>query len=187
MALGPFCRVMPAPTRSLPTLTPTGIHLLDLSGPTPCHVRVATSSPLSIASALCFLPLPDTGEPGAPLSGLLVVASACGATQTLGVPRAAAAAPAAPHPPWPMLQSALIPSLAPALCVAAIPAGGAGPGGLPEAQALVGCGRAPRGRLARVRSGVGLRPFVLDGPELPVRRDWGGACFCLLPAVRPQT
>lgn len=42
-------------------------------------------------------------------------------------------------------------------------------GALPEHQLLVACGAAPRGKLAVVRSGVGLTPFMLDGPQLPVR------------------
>lgn len=41
-------------------------------------------------------------------------------------------------------------------------------GALPEQQLLVACGVAPRGKLAVVRSGCGLLPAMLDGPELPV-------------------
>jgi hypothetical protein len=41
-------------------------------------------------------------------------------------------------------------------------------GSLPEQQLLVACGLAPRGKLAVVRSGCGLQPTMLDGPELPV-------------------
>jgi hypothetical protein len=41
-------------------------------------------------------------------------------------------------------------------------------GALPEQQLLVACGVAPRGKLAAVRSGCGLLPAMLDGPELPV-------------------
>lgn len=43
-----------------------------------------------------------------------------------------------------------------------------GTGALPEQQLLVACGVAPRGKLAAVRSGCGLLPAMLDGPELPV-------------------
>lgn len=62
---------------------------------------------------------------------------------------------------------------------------------MPEEQVLVGCGRAPRGRLARVRSGVGLRPYILDGPELPVgpKCVWPGArlCACAHVCVRHES
>ncbi len=166
-----------------------GIYLLDLTGQQPVHIRISTSGPLSAPSTLCFLPAPaeaakreqqQGGRAGGVVSlfsGVLFVGSACGSSQAVGVPHALAPPPAAAASsaageaapaaaPWPVLQSALLPSLAPALCLASIPAG-SGPDGAPEAQLLVGCGRAPRGRLARVRSGVGLRPFVLDGPELP--------------------
>lgn len=37
-----------------------------------------------------------------------------------------------------------------------------------EQQLLVGCGVAPRGRLCRVRAGMALQPYILDGPEVPV-------------------
>jgi hypothetical protein len=43
-------------------------------------------------------------------------------------------------------------------------------GDLPEQQLLVACGASPRGKLAVLRSGAGLTPFMLDGPTLPVRR-----------------
>jgi hypothetical protein len=33
---------------------------------------------------------------------------------------------------------------------------------------VVACGAAPRGKVAVVRSGCGLLPLLLDGPELPV-------------------
>lgn len=42
-------------------------------------------------------------------------------------------------------------------------------GALPEQQLLVACGADPNGKLAVVRSGMGITPFTLDGPQLPVR------------------
>ena len=156
------------------------LTLLDLSSPLPPRdgdrgsalwgsIRIATTGPTSVPSALALLPL-DRSAGGAGLEGLLVVASASGSSQTLGVlpPGSPPGGAEGGGRPWPLLQSALLPSLAPASCVAAVPGGS---GGLPEAQVLVGCGRGPRGRIARVRSGVGLRPFVLDGPELEVRHE----------------
>jgi hypothetical protein len=205
---------------------PAGLHVLDLTGPSPAVTRVTPSAPLSIPSSLVFLPLqPPAGAAGAraasndrpgpagrvpseelagpggtgplleaALEGLLLLGSPCGSSQVVGVPRrragtpplpspsaggglggvggggaaAPAAAAAAAVPLWPVLQSALLPSLAPAMCAAVVEGGSDGPGALSEASVVVGCGCAPRGRVARVRSGVGLRPFVLDGPELPV-------------------
>ena len=47
-------------------------------------------------------------------------------------------------------------------------------GAWPEEQLLVACGIAPRGKLAVVRSGAGLVPVMLDGPELPVRLTEAG-------------
>lgn len=41
-------------------------------------------------------------------------------------------------------------------------------GALPEQQLVVACGVSPRCKLAVVRSGCGLVPAMLDGPELPV-------------------
>ncbi|KAI8476078.1 MAG: hypothetical protein J3K34DRAFT_516759 [Monoraphidium minutum] len=151
-----------------------GLHILDLSGPAPVVTRVTTAVPLSLASALCFMPLGGGGggaapgaEPGgaAPgLAGVLLLTSDCGSTQALGVPplRLGAAAAAAPATAaWPVLRSALLPSLAPVMCVAPIPAGAMA--GAPEAQVVVGCGRAPRGRLARLRSGEGVSLFPVAG------------------------
>lgn len=53
-------------------------------------------------------------------------------------------------------------------------------GGLPEQQLLVACGVAPRGKLAIVRSGCGLMPAMLDGPELPVSCCMLGVGLCML-------
>lgn len=41
-------------------------------------------------------------------------------------------------------------------------------GSLPEQQLLVACGATPCGKLALLRSGVGVTPLMLDGPTLPV-------------------
>lgn len=153
--------------------------MLGLAGTTPTCSRIVTSAPLSLPATLAYLPLPQQAPASgaAALGGLLLIGSTAGASQALGVPQLPAAgdggggggtSATAAAAPWPLLQSALLPSLAPVQCVTVAAAGGGGPGGLPEAQVLVGCGVAPRGRLARLRSGVGLRPFILDGPELPV-------------------
>jgi len=167
-----------------PRPPPPGLHLLDLSGPSLIHARITTSGgAVSVPSTLGFLPLAPppplpsssslaaaaaatgaVGSGSSGLQGILFVGSTCGSSQAIGVAARNEAQDAAP---WPVLQSVLLPSLAPALCAAPVTPSD-GPNSLPEAQLLVGCGRAPRGRVARVRSGVGLRPFILDGPELPV-------------------
>lgn len=49
---------------------------------------------------------------------------------------------------------------------------GCAAGPLPEQQLLVACGAAHRGKLAVLRSGLGLVPFMLDGPALPVSGAW---------------
>ena len=67
---------------------------------------------------------------------------------------------------WPMLQSALVPSIAPVHGAVAYQDVA---GSCPEQQVLVGAGRGPGGgKLLKLRSGVGLVPYVLDGPEIMV-------------------
>jgi hypothetical protein len=164
----------------------------------------------------------ELGNPGAAqqqassLAGLLLISSRCSSSQVVGVPTAALSSSSSsssgdmPRLPWPLLQSALLPSLAGAQAVMVLqdPTGvalltppitaavcanahaharvlcchaltplhcGTAPGRLwhtgtlPEQQLLVACGAGPRGKLALLRSGVGLTPLLLDGAQLPVR------------------
>jgi len=143
---------------------------------------------------------------------MLFVGSSSASSQVLRVPDEVQAAAGAPGSPWLLLQSALLPSLAPVNDVAAFtdPSGSmlthscwhaltvpqlhvhgraclccvtdcpgqadrrsntllVRAGVLPEEQLLVACGLAPQGKLARLRSGAALQPYVLDGPAVPVR------------------
>eukprot|EP00775_Hariotina_reticulata_P008964 gene8964-9139_t len=111
------------------------------------------------------------------IAALLFLGSRSSSSQVLGLPKSClhAAAGLGPQqaagsrqrqePRCYMLQSSFPPSLAAAQAATVItdPAGV-----LPEQQLVVACGSAPRGKLAVVRSGCGLLPFLLDGPQLPV-------------------
>ena len=68
-------------------------------------------------------------------------------------------------PIWPLLESAAIKSLAPIQDMVVV-AGAAQ--GSDDPYIVASCGVAPAGRLARIRMAFGLRPYMADGPEVPV-------------------
>ncbi|WIA13448.1 hypothetical protein OEZ85_007028 [Tetradesmus obliquus] len=152
-----------------------GLYLLrlpDTSGAVATWQPITATCALAIPDVLCYAPfdssssrsLPVTEaeeQEGPQLAGLLFVGSKSSSSQVLGWPCTAGQQQ---QLTCPVLQSAFMPSLAGAQAVLALQDAS---GGLPEQQLLVACGAAPRGKLAVLRSGAGLTPFMLDGPTLP--------------------
>lgn len=124
------------------------------------------------AAVLLYLshvpPLPGpAGEPSpgssppppAPWSPAQVLAVPGGTLQQAATQQPMAA------PRWPLAEAAALKSLAPVQDAVVVPGSGSGSD---DPWVVASCGVAPAGRLARMRMAFGLRPYMADGPEVPV-------------------